>query len=88
MKTAQLGHIAMSTIHGTTEFGLATARRRYYSPLEAYWDAFCEWHKRERLRMQLCCLTDGELMDIGISRGEIDFVASNPSIDPTGFRSS
>ncbi|MBW7965420.1 DUF1127 domain-containing protein [Bradyrhizobium sp. BR 10261] len=78
----------MSTIHGTTEFGPATARRQYYSPLEAYWDAFCEWRKRERLRMQLCCLTDSELMDIGITRGEIDFVTSNPSIDPTIFRSS
>jgi hypothetical protein len=54
----------MSTIHGTTKFGLATARRQYYSPLEAYWKAFREWRKRERLRTQLCRLTDGELMDI------------------------
>jgi uncharacterized protein YjiS (DUF1127 family) len=87
-ETAQPGHIAMSTIHGTTEFGPATTRRQYYSPLEAYWDAFCEWRKRERLRTQLCRLTDGELMDIGITRGEINYVASNRTIDPTGFRSS
>ena len=26
----------MSTIHGTTEFGPATARRQYYSPADAY----------------------------------------------------
>ena len=74
----------MSTIHGTTEFGPAAARRQYYSPLEAYWDAFREWRKRERLRTQLCRLTDGELMDIGITRGEIDYVASNRTIDPRG----
>jgi uncharacterized protein YjiS (DUF1127 family) len=72
----------MSTIHETTEFGPATARRQYYSPLDAYWDAFREWHKRERLRTQLCRLTDVELMDIGISRGEIDYVVSNRAIDP------
>ena len=87
-ETAQLGHTAMSTIHGTTEFGPAAARRQHYSPLEAYWDAFREWRKREGLRTQLCQLTDGDLMDIGITRGEIDYVASNRTIDPAGFGSS
>ncbi len=72
----------MTTIHGTTEFGPATATRQYYSPLEAYWDAFREWRKRERLRTLLCRLTDGELMDIGITRSEIDYVVSNLTIDP------
>ena len=74
----------MSTIHATTEFGRATARRQYYSPLEAYWDAFREWREREKLRTQLCRLTDGELMDIGTTRGEIDYVATNRAIDPRG----
>jgi len=78
----------MSTIHGTTELGPATAKRQFYSPLEAYWDAFRKWRKRERLRTQLCRLTDDELMDIGITRGEIDYVVSNRSNDPTGFHSS
>ena len=78
----------MSTIHGTTELGPASAKRQVYSPLETYWSAFQEWRKRERLRTQLCHLTDSELMDIGITRGEIDYVASNRSIDPTGVRSS
>jgi uncharacterized protein YjiS (DUF1127 family) len=78
----------MSTIHGSTELGTATAKRQVYSPLETYWNTFQEWRKRERLRTQLCRLTDSELVDIGITRGEIDYVASNRSIDPTGFRSS
>ena len=30
-------------------------------------------------------LSDRELMDIGTTRGEIDYVTSNRSIDPTGF---
>jgi uncharacterized protein YjiS (DUF1127 family) len=78
----------MSTIQGTTEFGSATAKRQFYSPLEAYWIAFQEWRKRGRLRTQLCRLTDSELADIGLTRGEIVHVISNRSIDPTRFRSS
>jgi uncharacterized protein YjiS (DUF1127 family) len=78
----------MSTIHGTTELSPAIAKPQFYSPLDAYWDAFREWCKRARPRTQLCRLTDDELMDIGITRGEIDYVVSNRPIDPTGFPSS
>ena len=77
----------MSTIHETTEPGLATAKRQVYSPFEAYWNAFQEWRKRERLRSQLSRLTDSELADIGTTRGEIDYVASHRVIDPRGIRS-
>jgi uncharacterized protein YjiS (DUF1127 family) len=77
----------MSTIHGTTELGPATARRQVYSPLEAYWNAFQEWRKRQRLLADLCDLSDRELMDIGITRGEIDYVASHRESDPRGIRS-
>ena len=76
----------MSTIYGPTELGPATAKRQVYSPLEAYWDAFQAWRKREKLRTELCRLTDSELADIGITRGEIDYVASNRSISPDPLR--
>ena len=72
----------MSMIHGLNELGPATAKRQVYSPLEAYWNAFQAWRKREKLRTELCRLTDTELADIGITRGEIDYVASNRSISP------
>ena len=78
----------MSAIRETTELGPVTARRQVYSSLETYWNAFQEWRKRERLRSQLRLLTDSELTYIGITRGEIDYVTSKRSIDPTGFRSS
>jgi len=78
----------MSTIQGTTELGPATAKRQVYSPLEAYWNAFQEWRKRERLRTQLYRLTDSELIDIGITRGEVEYVASNRAVDPRGIRSA
>jgi len=78
----------MSTIQGSTELGPATAKRQVYSPLETYWNAFQEWRKRQRLRATLCDLSDRELMDIGTTRCEIDYIASNRSIDPRGVRSS
>ena len=78
----------MSTIHATTELGPATAKRQVYSPLEAYWNTFQEWRKRGRLRNQLCHLTDAELTDIGITRGEIDYVASHRDVDPRSIRSA
>jgi uncharacterized protein YjiS (DUF1127 family) len=66
----------MSTTYGATRLGQAAAKRQvYYSPLEEYWDAFLEWRKRQRLRATLCDLSDRELMDIGTTRGEIDYVA-------------
>ena len=76
---------AMSTTHGTTELEQATPRPQVYSPLEAWWDAFQLWRKRERRRAELCRLTDSELMDIGITRGEIDHV-SNYSISSDPLR--
>ena len=79
----------MSTIQDTTELRPATAKRQVYSPLEAYWNIFQAWRKRERQRTELCRLTDSELADIGITRGEIDYVASNRSIslDPLHWMS-
>jgi uncharacterized protein YjiS (DUF1127 family) len=77
----------MSTIRETTELGPVTARRQVYSPLETYWNAFQEWRKRQRLA-NLCDLSDRELMDIGTTRGEIDYVASNRLVDPRGIRSA
>ena len=77
----------MSTIHETTELGPATAKRQVYSPLERYWNAFQEWRKRERLRTRLYHLSDSELADICITRGEIDYVASHRDIDPRSIRS-
>jgi uncharacterized protein YjiS (DUF1127 family) len=76
----------MSTIQGTSELGPTTAKRQVYSPLEAWWDAFQQWRKRERLQGQLCNLTDRELMDIGITRGEIENVALNHSISSDPLR--
>ncbi|MBR0719759.1 DUF1127 domain-containing protein [Bradyrhizobium liaoningense] len=77
----------MSKIYRT---GLAPAvsQRRNFNAFKNLWGAFQEWRKWERLRGDLCSLSDQELMDIGITRGEIDYVASNRDTDPRGIRSA
>jgi uncharacterized protein YjiS (DUF1127 family) len=78
----------MSTIYQTT--GLvqtAVSQRRNVSAFKNCWAAFQEWRKWERLRRDLYNLSERELMDIGISYGEIDYVASNRDTDPRGIRS-
>ena len=79
----------MSTTYGATGLGqTAASTRRVSSFFKGYWGAFQERRKRQRLLVNLCDLTDRELMDIGISRGEINYVASNRGIDPRGIRSA
>jgi uncharacterized protein YjiS (DUF1127 family) len=79
----------MSTTYGATGLGqTAVSTRRVSSFFKRYWGAFQERRKRQRLLVNLCDLTDRELMDIGISRGEINYVASNRGIDPRGIRSA
>jgi uncharacterized protein YjiS (DUF1127 family) len=79
----------MGTTYGTTGLGQAAAStRRVSSFFKRYWGVFLERRKREKLRANLYDLSDRELMDIGTTRGEIDYVASNRSIDPRGIRSA
>ena len=79
----------MSTTYGATGLGqTAASTRRVSSFFKSYWGAFQERRKRQRLRATLCDLSDRELMDIGTTRGEIDYVASNRGIDPRGIRSA
>ncbi|MDI3559425.1 DUF1127 domain-containing protein [Bradyrhizobium sp. Arg816] len=63
------------------------SQRRHVSVLKNCWNAFQEWRKWERLRRDLCSLSDQELKDIGITYGEIDYVALNRDTDPRGIRS-
>jgi len=78
----------MSITYGATGLRRTAARKRYVSHVfRQYWRAFLQWRSRERLRTDLSCLSDRELMDIGTTRGEIDYVASNQWRDPRGIRS-
>jgi uncharacterized protein YjiS (DUF1127 family) len=86
-KTPSEGDTAMSTTQGTTWL-----ERTSVSALSGfiwkYWDAFEERRERQKLCATLSDLSDMELMDIGTTRGEIDYVASNRGVDPRGIRSA
>jgi len=49
------------------------------------WRAFREWRKRERIRAELSGFSDRELRDVGVTRSEIDYIASNHPIEPRGI---
>jgi uncharacterized protein YjiS (DUF1127 family) len=79
----------MSITYGATGLRRTATRRRHVSHFfRQYWRAFAQWRSRERLRANLSNLSDRELMDIGTTRGEIDYVASNRWLDPRGIRSA
>jgi uncharacterized protein YjiS (DUF1127 family) len=79
----------MSSMHSTTWLERTPASHgRLYSFIWKYWNAFREHRERQKLRVALHKLSDTELMDIGTTRGEIDYVASRRNIDPRGIRSA
>ena len=79
----------MSTTYTTTSLAQTTASTpRVSGAFNNFWGAFQEWRKWERLRADLCNLSDRELMDIGTTRGEIDYLALNRDTDPRGIRSA
>jgi uncharacterized protein YjiS (DUF1127 family) len=63
----------------------ATQTRRRPNFLGRYFNAFCAWRIRQSLRETLDELSDLELRDIGVTRGEIDYlVRADLSTDPRG----
>jgi uncharacterized protein YjiS (DUF1127 family) len=76
----------MSTTYGAAGLGQTYASaRRVSSFFKRYWDALQERRKerrkRQRERAELYRLNDWELMDIGMTRGEIEYVVSNRPFD-------
>ena len=72
----------MSTTYGAAGLGqTAASTRRVSSFFKRYWDAFQARRKRQRERAELYRLNDWELMDIGMTRGEIEYVVSNRFFD-------
>jgi uncharacterized protein YjiS (DUF1127 family) len=59
----------------------ATPARSLLSLLKRYWRAFQEQYQRQRLRATLHDLSDRELMDIGVTRAEIDCIAAYRAFD-------
>jgi uncharacterized protein YjiS (DUF1127 family) len=63
----------------------AVSTQRVPGFIRRCWDALQERRKREKVRAALNALNGRDLRDIGIAHGEIEYVASNPDIDPRGI---
>jgi len=59
----------------------AASTRSVSNLLRGYWRAFQNWRQRRRLRAGLHDLSDRGLMDIGVTRAEIDYIAAHRAID-------
>jgi uncharacterized protein YjiS (DUF1127 family) len=59
----------------------AASTRSVPGLLKRYWRAFQERRRRESLRADLSYLSDGQLMDIGLTREEIDYITPQRAID-------
>jgi uncharacterized protein YjiS (DUF1127 family) len=55
----------------------AASARNVLSLLKRYWRAFQEQRQRQRLRVSLRDLSERELMDIGITSPDIDYIAAH-----------
>jgi uncharacterized protein YjiS (DUF1127 family) len=62
----------------------AVLTRRGFNLFRTFWDTFQERRARQKLRAVLFGLSDRELMDIGTTRAEVDYVASNAGVDRQG----
>jgi uncharacterized protein YjiS (DUF1127 family) len=51
------------------------------SLLQGYWRAFQDRRQRERLRVSLHDLSDRELMDIGLTPGDIDYIVAHRAVE-------
>jgi uncharacterized protein YjiS (DUF1127 family) len=79
----------MSTIYVTTAFGRTTTpMRRALSVFEKCLNMLYEWHQRNALRGVMYNLSDRELQDVGMTRGEIEYVTRSRFADPRGARSA
>jgi uncharacterized protein YjiS (DUF1127 family) len=59
----------------------STSARSVLGLLKRYWRAFQKRYQRQRLRDTLHDLSDRELMDIGVTRAEIDCIAAYRAFD-------
>lgn len=78
----------MSTTHDIIRSPRAFAPVRTGGFFERFRVAFREWRERRRVHATLSGLSDWELLDIGTTRAEIDYVASHRDTDPRGMMSA
>jgi uncharacterized protein YjiS (DUF1127 family) len=60
-----------------TTYGSASVASRFFAAIDHMVAAFVAWNDARVTRKALSGLTDRELEDIGLTRGDIDVVADN-----------
>ena len=71
----------MTITHGTDDLRQTIAPAQRASFLWNCWRAFQAWRERGRIAAELSRLSDRELIDIGITHGEICYFVSNGMVD-------
>ena len=59
----------------------AAAARSVFSLLDRYWRAFQESRRRRRSGVSLRDLSERQLMDIGLTPGDIDYIAAHRAVE-------
>ena len=59
----------------------AASTRSAFALLLGCWRAFRRWRQRESVRVSLHDLSDRELMDIGLTRSDVDYIAAGRAIE-------
>ena len=72
----------MNTTFGTIKLAQTASRRHVIGFFARHWEAFHERRTRSKLHAALSDLSTRELQDIGIARGDIDYVVANRDVDP------
>ena len=73
--------LAIAMVKDTTAGPPVASTRSVRGLLQGYWRAFRRWRQRERLRVSLHDLSDRELMDIGLSPGDIDCIVAGRALE-------
>ncbi|MGY8664706.1 DUF1127 domain-containing protein [Bradyrhizobium sp. UFLA05-109] len=80
----QQTNITSETGRDAAELSLAPSiapTRSILGLLQRYWRAFQERRQRQSSRTTLQDLSDRELMDIGLTRAEVDYITGQRAID-------
>ena len=78
---ARLNASLATPLDALSETDRTASTRSVLGLLRLYWRAFQGRRRRENLRAALSCLDDKQLMDIGLTRGEIDYLTPQRAID-------
>jgi uncharacterized protein YjiS (DUF1127 family) len=85
---ARLKASAAALDNALSDKDTAASTRSVLGLLKRYWRAFQERRQGQSLRLNLQDLSDRELMDIGLTRGQIDHLTPERAIDRLRDRST